>query len=492
MPIVLRNMHARMDTEQALLPLVVDLDGTLTYTDTLAESLIQMVKRNPLTLLLMVYMLAKGRAAFKAWVSTRALINASVLPYRRDFVAYLEAEKERGRVLILATAAHISIAERVFAHFSFFDAFISTNGDTNMKGANKLAAIKRIVGKEFIYAGDSTADLKIWREASAAVLVSASSTVARRAALLTKVERVFPPEHGSARVWLKALRVHQWLKNALLFVPLLTAFSFFRMSDVLAVATAFVSFSMAASATYIVNDLWDLESDRQHPRKRFRPFANATLSIGSGVIMSVALMATAFLIATWVSKPFLLFLILYVVLTSAYSLVLKAYMMLDVLVLSLLYTLRILSGAAAINIPTSEWLLAFSMFIFLSLALVKRCSELVSMKIDSRAGSPGRDYQVSDLAVLLPMGVATTACSVVIFGLFIQSAETKARYVTPQMLWATAFLLCYWLFRLWIKTTRGEMHDDPVVYAMTDRGSRLTVIAIVGTILLAHFTAFMP
>jgi 4-hydroxybenzoate polyprenyltransferase/phosphoserine phosphatase len=483
----LQYKTAQIASHQVLLPLVVDLDGTLTATDTLMESLIQVVKRNPLNLVAAVFMLTKGRATFKAWVAAHSRLNASVLPYRQDVVAYLKQEKERGRIVVLATAAHKSIAEKVFAHFQFFDAFISTDGETNLKGSNKLAAIKRLVGDDFVYAGDSAADLPIWREARGAIIVSASAAVTKRAGLLTEVERVFPREPSHVRVWLKALRVHQWLKNVLLFVPLLTAFSFFSISDVLAVAAAFLCFSMAASATYILNDLWDLESDRQHPRKRLRPFANAALSISEGLAASAVLLSAAVLIAVVVSKSFLVLLVLYVFITSTYSYVLKSYMLLDVLTLSLLYTLRILAGAAALNMPTSQWLLAFSMFVFLSLALVKRCSELIGMKNATGGAALGRDYHVGDLSILLPMGVGTTASSIVIFALFIQSPETQARYLTPAMLWVTAFFLCYWLFRLWIKTARGEMHDDPIVYAIVDRGSRLTMLGIVGTMLLARF-----
>lgn len=474
---------------RAKAPLVVDLDGTLTPTDTLVESLIQLVKHNPLNLLVMMFMLMQGRVAFKSWVAKRACINVAVLPYRQGLIDFLKAEKERGRAIILATAAHKSIAEKVFTHFPFFDSYISTDGATNMKGVNKLAAIRQAVGDDFVYVGDSAADLPIWREARGAILVGVSAAVAKRAGRLTDVEQVFSRERAGIKVWLKALRVHQWLKNVLLFVPLLTAFSFFRTGDLLAVGAAFVAFSMAASATYIVNDLWDLETDRQHPRKRFRPFANASLSIFKGLAAATLLMASALAIAFAVSKPFLAFLLLYVVATSAYSFVLKTYMLLDVLMLSLLYTVRILAGAAAVNVPTSQWLLAFSMFVFLSLALIKRCSELVSMKNETRRSSAGRDYHVEDLTVLVPMGVATAAASIVVFGLFIHSPETQARYLSPSILWSTAFFLCYWLFRLWIKTTRSEMHDDPVVYAMINKGSRLTVLGIVASMLLARFVA---
>jgi 4-hydroxybenzoate polyprenyltransferase len=249
---------------------------------------------------------------------------------------------------------------------------------------------------------------------------------------------------------------------------------------------AFLAFSFAASATYIVNDLWDLDNDRAHSRKRLRPFALARLPILHGLAVAALLLVVAMVLATAVSRGFVLMLISYLILTSAYSWALKGVVLIDVLMLSLLYTLRILAGAVAIGAPTSAWLLAFSVFIFLSLALVKRCAELVSLDQDGLRATRGRDYQVNDLVVLWPLGVGAALSAVVVFGLFISTPETQARYGTPQLLWLVAIGLVYWLARLWIKTSRGEMHDDPVIYAVRDRGSRITIAAMIATTLAAH------
>lgn len=250
---------------------------------------------------------------------------------------------------------------------------------------------------------------------------------------------------------------------------------------------AFLSFSFAASATYVVNDLWDLENDRAHPRKRHRPFASGRLPILRGLALAGCMLVVALVMAFAVSKGFLLMLLLYLMLTSSYSWALKEYVLIDVLMLSLLYTLRILAGSVAIGITTSSWLLAFSVFMFLSLALVKRCAELVSLDQHGVAGTRGRDYRVSDLVVLWPLGVGAALSAVVVFGLFISAPDTQARYVTPHMLWLVAIGLIYWLARLWIKTSRGEMHDDPVIYAIKDKGSRITVFAMVIATFGAHF-----
>lgn len=468
-------------------PLVVDLDGTLTPTDTLVESIVKVVKQSPLNLIRVPFWLMRGRAGFKEAISTRASISGEHLPYRTSLLDYLREEKQNGRQIVLATAAHHSIAHNVANHLGLFDKVLATQAGHNLKGKEKLRAIQEHVGPCFVYAGDSLADVPIWKAAKAAVLVDVAEHTAQSIRRDVQVEREFPGEGRGLGVWIKALRVHQWLKNLLLFVPLLTAFSFLDLGKVATMVVAFMAFSLAASATYIVNDLWDLESDRTHPRKRLRPFASARLPILNGLVVAAAALLLALLLAVSVSKAFLLMLLLYLVLTSAYSWVLKEYVLIDVVMLSLLYTLRILAGSVAIGIATSSWLLAFSVFVFLSLALVKRCAELVSLDENGKAATRGRDYRVTDLVVLWPLGVGAALSAVVVFGLFISAPETQGRYGTPQMLWLVAVGLIYWLARLWVKTSRGEMHDDPVIYAIKDRGSRMTVFAMLAVMLGAHF-----
>lgn len=475
------------NTRSEYIPLVVDLDGTLTPTDTLIESIVQLVKHNPLKMLSLPFWMLSGRAIFKSNIATQVSFSVGNLPYRQPLVDYLHSEKEKGRRIILATAAHRSIAESVAEHLGLFDSVLASDGERNLKGKVKLEAIRETVGERFVYAGDSAADLPIWKAAEAAILVGTSPRVSKAARRITPIEREFPRINPGGIVWLRALRIHQWLKNLLLFVPLLTAFSFFDANKLTTMIVAFFAFSLAASATYVVNDLWDLENDRSHPRKRNRPFANANITIPAGITVAAGALMVALLLAAFISKSFLLMLVLYITLTSAYSWVLKEYVLIDVLMLSLLYTLRILAGAVAINISTSSWLLAFSVFIFFSLALVKRCSELVSLRQIGGEAARGRDYRVTDLIVLWPLGIGAALCAVVVFGLFISAAETQARYVSAQLLWFVAIGLIYWLARLWIKTARGEMHDDPLVFALKDLGSRMTILAMLLATLVAHF-----
>lgn len=471
----------------SLLPLFVDLDGTLTPSDTLVESVIQLVKRAPLVVLKMPFWLLRGRAMFKSHIAERVNFSCQSLPIRQDLLEYLRKEKDKGRTIILATAAHRSIGSAVAAELKIFDDVIASDATRNLKGGAKLRAIQSVAGGPFVYAGDSKADTPIWKEADAAILVGASKKLARAVHRTTKVECEFENPPPSVAVWLQALRVHQWVKNLLIFVPLLTSFAFLDSSKIVTIVGSFIAFSLAASATYIVNDLWDIESDRAHPRKRLRPFASASLGIKQGIGMAGLLLTFAAAVAAMVSFRFLLLLGLYVVLTTAYSLRFKGYVLMDVLMLSMLYTLRILAGSVAVQLPASSWLLAFSVFLFFSLALIKRCSELVSLDQSGRQAARGRDYRVTDLTVLWPLGCAASLSAVVVFGLFISSPETQAKYASGQLLWLVAFALMYWIGRMWIKTSRGEMHDDPLVFALKDFGSCMTILAMFLITLVAHF-----
>ena len=464
-------------------------NGTITPTDTLVDSALKAVRQSPLNLLGIPFWLLRGKAALKARLATEIRLDTTLLPYREPFLAYLREEHAKGRRLVLATAAHRSIAEAVAAHLQLFSQVIATDATRNLKGANKLQAIREEVGEPFVYAGDCAADLPIWLASAGAVLLNVPADVAATVRAKVPVEREFGGEPTGFGVWLKALRIHQWAKNLLLFVPLLTAFSFTDPHRIGLMLSAFLAFSLTASATYMVNDLWDLESDRAHPRKRLRPFASGILPIQHGAAAAGGLLLVGFALAHAVSLAFCAMLAVYLVLTTLYSLVLKRRTIIDVLMLALLYTLRILAGSVAIAVSTTSWLLAVSLFAFLSLALIKRCAELVALRNNGKHTAKGRNYRVEDLAVLWPAGVSSAFAAVVVFGLFISAPETRTRYLTPELLWGVALLLIYWLTRLWIKTARGEMHDDPVIYAARDLGSRLTIIAMVTLVLFAHFTS---
>lgn len=468
-------------------PLVVDLDGTLTPTDTLVESVFSLLKKNPVNILLLFFWLFTGRAGFKRRVASASNFSIKTIPWREDFLGWLRKQHEDGRILVLATAAHQTIAQDAARHLGIFEQVISTDGRENLKGTAKLQEIHKQVGARFSYAGDSSADLPIWRAAETAVLVGASRAVRREVHDNAKVEIEFQNRKAGFAVWLRALRVHQWLKNLLLFVPVLAAFAFNDVSKITAVLIAFVSFSFAASATYIFNDLWDLESDRKHPRKRFRPFASASLPILHGVAVAGVLLLASLILACLVSYAFAGMVAGYIVLTTLYSWTLKRYVLIDVLMLAILYTFRVLAGSVATQVPITQWLLAFSIFMFFGLALIKRCAELKSLQMAQKKSTEGRDYQVEDLAVLWPLGIAASLCSVVVFGLYVGAPQTVSTYANADLLWLVGIGLLYWNARLWIKTGRGEMHDDPIVFAARDFGSQLTLLTMVGLTVLARF-----
>jgi 4-hydroxybenzoate polyprenyltransferase len=469
-------------------PLVVDLDGTLTPTDTLVESVLLLLRLRPWAVLLLPLWLLAGRASFKQRVAAEVRLEVGLLPWNAGLLAWLRQEHASGRRLVLATAAHESIAQAVAAELPLFEQVLASAGTVNLKSQAKLAAIRAQVGERFVYAGDSRADLPIWQASAGAVLVGVSTRLAQQVqAAGTPIERRFERPNGRAMTWLRAMRVHQWAKNLLILVPMFTSFRFAEWPLLAAVALAFVSFSLAASATYLLNDLWDLDNDRQHPRKKLRPFASAQLPLQQGVAMAALLLVIAFVLAWQASSSFALMLLGYVVLTTAYSWSLKHYVLLDVLMLAMLYTYRVLAGSIVTGIAVTPWLLSFSVFTFFSLALVKRCAELVLLQQGGGKGAHGRDYRVSDLVVLWPLGIGASLCSVVVFGLYIGSAEALGQYGRTEVLWLVGLGLLYWSARLWIKTARGEMHDDPLVFALRDFGSRVTVLAMVLVTVLTHF-----
>ena len=468
-------------------PLVVDLDGTLTPTDTLLEGIIRLAKHYPIQLLRLPYELSRGRASFKAWVCSHGDWSAEHLPLNEALVDYLRAEHCSGREILLATAADSNIAHQVAQRLGIFSRVICSDGITNLKGRRKLEAIRQGVGGRFVYAGDSPADMPIWREAEAAILVGTSGFLSRKVRNVVPVEKEWAAPVASAKTWLRALRVHQWLKNLLLFVPLLTSFGESGPASFIAVIQGFFAFSLVASATYLGNDLWDLDADRQHPRKRNRPLASGSIRIAVAIPVALVLLAVGFLLAGLVGPSFQGVLLLYLVTTTVYSLRLKRYVLADVFTLSVLYTMRIIAGSVAAGVLTSSWLLAFAGFIFLSLALIKRCAELMLLLGAGKLASRGRDYRVSDLTILWPLGIGAGLSSVVVFGLFINTPDVQARYASPGLLWLVALGLTYWITRLWIKTARGEMDDDPLVFALKDFGSRATIAGMLVVTLVAHF-----
>ena len=467
---------------QQNIPLCVDLDGTLTPVDTLEESLLAFFKVAPSAPIWTVFWLLRGgKAALKRKVAERAKYDVSLVPLNQTLLQWLTLEHATGRRLVLATAADSSVANDMAARVGMFDLVLSSDGTTNLSaGAKQRALVSHFGERGFDYAGNARVDEKIWRSARNAIVVGSSAQV-RRAQALAHVEQVFPRNSGNRLIWLKALRIHQWAKNLLVFLPPLLAHSLLQPKIAATAVTAFLSFSLCASSIYLINDLLDLPSDRQHPRKRRRPFAAGRLSARSGLLVSAALLAASLALALFVGYPFALVLAAYYALTWTYSLRLKRVAIVDVMTLAGLYTVRIIAGAAATATPLSFWMLAFSIFIFLSLGIVKRYTEVLEMAEPGKIA--GRGYTSQDLPLLLNIGVAAAYCTVIVVALYINSTDSTLLYRHHKPLWLICPLLLYWMSRVWLLTTRGEMHDDPVVFALRDRLS-LLVLAILGMIVL--------
>lgn len=456
----------------------VDLDGTLLYTDLLFESVLLLLKRNPLYVFALLLWLLRGRGYLKAQIAQRITLDVELLPYNVDMLAYLRHQHKVGRRLILASASDRRLVQYVADHIGLFDAVLGSDEGINLKAHNKLRAIVQDAdGRGFAYAGNGRADLPIWAQADEVIVVNARPTVARQAAQSRAPSLVIAPRPFRLDAVIKALRLHQWAKNILLFVPLLAAHEMDPLRW-LVTLIAFVAFGMCASATYVVNDLFDLASDRAHPRKQRRPFASAALSIPFGVTLALILLPVALLLAAAIAPAFFGMMLLYIVVTLLYSARLKQIAIVDVLVLASLYTHRVLAGGIVSAVTVSNWLLAVSLFIFLSLALVKRCAELEFMSGDGNVSLVGRGYRSSDLPYLVSMGMASGFVAVMLLALYVDSQIGNAMYPHLELLWLTLPIALFWIMRLWLKTSRMEIHDDPLLFAITDRASWIVAIAI--------------
>ena len=477
------NETAQFGTDSVL---CVDLDGTLSRTDTLIESLLMLMRQRPLALLMLPLWLLGGRAAFKAAVAQSVRFDPEDLTYNEELVDWLRAEKARGRRIVLATAADERIARPIAEHLGVFDDVVASDGSANRKGKAKAEALRDAYGT-FVYVANGDVDVPVWEAADGAVLVAGSPRIAKRLAGRVAFDRVFEPAPAKAtwRLWLKQLRLHQWAKNGLMFVPLVLSHQIADPAQFLKVLAGFFAFSLCASSVYVLNDLLDLGSDRRHATKRNRPFAAASLPLEQGLVVFPLLLVPAFAIALSTSFPFAGVLVVYYFLTLAYSFDLKKRVLVDVFTLAGLYTVRIVAGGVVASIHLSPWLLAFSIFLFLSLGIVKRVAELEASSRRGITELRGRGYRSDDAPIMTALGVASGYASVVIFSLYISAPDSRALYPHHEFLWLFVPLILFWISRIWLLTWRGEMHDDPIVFALKDRVSQLTAIAAASVLLIS-------
>ncbi len=480
-------------------PLCVDLDGTLVKSDTLVDSTLALARQKPSALINLPSWLMQGKAALKQHITSAVQLDVTHLPYNRELMQFLEQQHATGRPIYLATAADHALAQRVAGHLGIFTGVLASDGALNLAGKNKLAAFQSRFGDRFCYIGNASPDIPLLTHCLAPMVANptAGLSTGLRNANVTPV-RTFTDKVSTLKAWLKAIRLHQWAKNILIFLPLLLAHNL-KAGLIAGTLVAFLSFGLCASATYIVNDLLDIEADRKHLKKRRRPFASGDLSALKGVAVVGLFLVMSFALAYFLPHViarldpgqtlhfplrFLIWLAIYGVTTSAYSFSLKRMVLVDVIVLSGLYTIRIIAGAAATGIPISPWLAAFSIFFFLSLAFVKRFAELEGLRLRGAAPANGRGYIITDIEQLRSFGSASGYVSVFVLTQYISGLNNQL-YSHTTRLWLLLPVLLLWISRLWLLASRGELDEDPVVYAITDKRSLILGVLVVLIVLAA-------
>lgn len=465
------------------LPLVVDLDGTLIRSDLLVETFFHAVSSNPLNGLKLLGTLPRGKAEFKAAIADAASIDAPTLPFDETVLAYIKAARSQGRPVWLASASDARHVEAIAEHLGLFTGWLASDGTTNLAGTAKAQRLVAMFGERgFDYIGNSKADLAVWAVARRAIAINTGASLRRTVAARHADAEFLAQPALSWKRWPKLIRVHQYAKNALVFVPLLTSHEF-DPNRILLALIAFLAFSFCASSIYVINDLADLKSDRGHPSKRRRPLAAGIVSPFTAMGISILLLIAAFTLAAFAGLAFMGVLAVYLAVTTLYTFSLKRKMLVDAIVLAMLYSLRVIGGSAAVGIWMSEWLFAFSMFIFTALALVKRYTEL-SVRLDASLPDPtNRNYRVADLPIVAAMAAASGFNAVTVFALYVSSDAVRDLYQRPALLWLICPILMYWIGRVLMLAHRREMDDDPISFALRDLRS-LTCLTAIGAIML--------
>ena len=448
--------------------IAVDLDGTLFRTDLLFECILRMVRQRVWLLPVLPFWLLRGKAYLKRRVFECVSLDFELLPVHLSLLEWLREEKSQGRHLILATAANQQLAERAVAHLALFDTVIGSDAHRNLKGPAKAAALMEMCGGDFAYVGNSSADQVVWKASAEAIVVNASPWVRAEAERSTNVTKIFDPPEKAARALLRSMRPYQWIKNLLMFVPAFTSHEVIHTQVLMRLLIAFAAFSLCASGTYVFNDLLDLEEDRLHASKKYRPFAAGDCSIRVGLVAAAGCLAAGMAVAFAVGGVFPALLSLYTVITMLYSVRIKKMFLLDVLTLAILYTMRVIAGHVVTGIPFSVWLLSFAFFLFLSLAFCKRATELFKLARSEERGAdvavPGRGYRSIDLQIISTAGLCSGFLSSLVFALYINSEAVTLLYRRPALLWGILPLLLYYIVRIWIICGRGELDDDPILY----------------------------
>ena len=463
------------------IPLVVDLDGTLLRSDLLIETGFLWLRQQPLKFPKLAVWLAQGRPALKRHLADSVILEVSELPYDKAVLQFIREQRATGRRVILATASHQTLAEKVAEHLGLFDEVLATHEQLNLAGATKLKVLVARFGERgFDYMGNSADDLVVFSGARYAYVVNASASVQKQAKRLGNVNAVMGQLEAGVADWCQALRVHQWVKNLLIFVPLLAAHRAHEWPLLFSAMLVFICFSLCASSVYLLNDLFDLPDDRHHQLKKHRPIPSGRVSLHSAIMLCPLLLLTSFGLAFWLLPPVaVLGLAAYYLLTLCYSVWLKRLVILDVVTLAALYTSRLVVGAVALDIAMSFWLLAFSMFMFLSLALVKRYAELVQVRASRRSlKARGRGYFADDLHMIATLGASSGYMTVLVMALYVNDSRITQLYHRPEWIWLACPILLIWISRVWMLAHRGQMNEDPVIFALHDKVSILMALLV--------------
>lgn len=450
--------------------IVVDLDGTLTFTDTFFESLICLIKKNIFYLLILPFWLLQGKSKLKSKVSDRIFLDATLLPYNKKLIEFLLKEKKKNKKIILCSATDKRIANSVAEHLNLFDEVIASDKLLNVAGINKKKLLEKKFGKKnFDYAGNSKIDIKVWEAAKSSIVVNANKSVIHQAKKITNFCKVFPKQKLKILDWLKIFRIHHWIKNLIIFIPLIAAHQINNFQILPALTIIFFSFSICASGIYIINDLIDLQSDRKHLSKRNRPIASGILSIQNAILLSIICITLSIVLGLVVSTKYIIYLVFYLLLNILYSLYLKRFILIDCFVLVIFYNLRIIVGGLIGNIEISFWLFMFSTFIFLSLALIKRYIELQKYKNTTNKYLYGRGYKSSHARIVKILGLVTGYLSVFILFLYANASTTSILYNEPKIIWFVVPVFFYWMYRMWLKAEKNEIDDDPIIFIIKDK-----------------------
>ena len=466
--------------------IVVDLDGTLILSDILVENFFLFLHLHPFRIFEAISWLLRGKAHFKMRLADAVMPDVNHLPYNQPLIEWLQVRRAAGARLVLATASDARIAANVASHVGLFDDVLGTEGGINLSSkAKRDALISRYGERGYEYVGNSKADLPVWQAADVIHVNNPEPGVLAAAERQGKIGQVFDCRKPYFNTMFKALRVHQWIKNLLIFVPLVASHRFSEGILVQQGIIAFVAFGTCASSVYLLNDLLDLQDDRQHCTKRFRPLAAGTFPVLHALVMIPLLLGIAFAMSLLLlPKVFVAVLGGYYVLTLAYSFRLKRIVILDVVTLALLYTVRVIAGAAAMSLSITFWIFAFCTFLFLSLAFVKRYAELYNaLKNGETNKAAGRGYYPADFELLSSLGVASGYSAVLVLALYINESSSGTLYQSPQWMWPACPLLLFWVSRIWLIAHRGQMHDDPIVFALRDKVS--LVVGVLFSIVFA-------